>query len=583
MTRLKLRLACFLVFSSTLALLLPASAQPLAGDPAEGLGPYGIGGHGTLVPFGGEPYQPTALSCSIHTACPAGDGWENEISATVRVVIDGGACSGVLVNNVRQDRRPYVLTAHHCGPAAVGQKVDWRFEFGYRSPSCAHPAETPTPLTLRGGVVRAAAGYPQDFTLVELTDALPVDAEVAFAGWSLAADPPPRGAVISHPRGDLARIAFDDDPLVGFGEYWYAAFDRGTIEVGSSGAPLFDDQHRLIGLVRSALAIDHHACSGPGGDDNRARILFPRLSSLWPLGLGAVLDPDGTGTATLPALEPPPPVWIHEVNADDRHAGKDKGEFVELAGTPGLDLDGYTLAVYACAGAEASLLAEHRLSRFVFRREQRLGGRSFGFFVLGGPALPAPHRDQLFDSDLGSAINALPDGSGRLVLRAPDGTPVFDYQYDDGREGVCPTDRPTRSAGDVPGSSMGFLSSAAPDAGTPGEIPLALTPGRPNAGAASGPGTPAGRVAPDAVTLSAYPNPFNPETHLTVRVDRRQQVRVEVFEVTGRRMALLYDGPMEPGEAYTLSFEALRLPSGVYLARAAGETFVASRPLTLLK
>ena len=94
--------------------------------------------------------------------------------------------------------------------------------------------------------------------------------------------------MVSHPQQDIKKITFDDDPLLDAAAYWVATFDRGTIEVGSSGGPLFNGKHQVIGHVRSAIGIDHHACSGPGGDDNRAMILFPKLAMIWDQGAAGV-------------------------------------------------------------------------------------------------------------------------------------------------------------------------------------------------------------------------------------------------------------------------------------------------------
>jgi len=50
---------------------------------------------------------------------------------------------------------------------------------------------------------------------------------------------------------------------------------------------------------------------------------------------------------------------------------------------------------------------------------------------------------------------------------------------------------------------------------------------------------------PAAYALSAaYPNPFNPQTQFTLMVAARQHVTVDVFDVTGRRVARLHDGPL---------------------------------------
>jgi len=89
---------------------------------------------------------------------------------------------------------------------------------------------------------------------------------------------------------------------------------------------------------------------------------------------------------------------------------------------------------------------------------------------------------------------------------------------------------------------------------------------------------------PEGYRLSgAYPNPFNPSTTLTLEVAAAQRVRVEAFDAVGRRVATLFDGPVTPGAPRSLSFEAGGLPSGPYLLRVTGETFRATRRVTLLK
>ena len=82
---------------------------------------------------------------------------------------------------------------------------------------------------------------------------------------------------------------------------------------------------------------------------------------------------------------------------------------------------------------------------------------------------------------------------------------------------------------------------------------------------------------------SAYPNPFNPTTQFTLTLDQRQNVLIEVYNLLGRRVALLHDGPLEAQERYTFTFEADNLPSGLYLIRTAGATFSNTQQVTLLK
>ena len=95
-------------------------------------------------------------------------------------------------------------------------------------------------------------------------------------------------------------------------------------------------------------------------------------------------------------------------------------------------------------------------------------------------------------------------------------------------------------------------------------------------------------LVPAAPTLDNFPNPFNPSTTLSYTVPREAApVRLEVFDVTGRRMRLLVDGVQEPGtyEAAWDGTGAAGAPvaSGVYLARLQVGSHVQVRRMLLVK
>ena len=79
------------------------------------------------------------------------------------------------------------------------------------------------------------------------------------------------------------------------------------------------------------------------------------------------------------------------------------------------------------------------------------------------------------------------------------------------------------------------------------------------------------------------PNPFLEHTAFTVTAAVAQRVRVELFNVLGQRVALLYDGPLAAHQPAHFSLEGATLPSGRYLIRATGERVVSSRAVVLLK
>src|SRR5690606_22055887 len=79
---------------------------------------------------------------------------------------------------------------------------------------------------------------------------------------------------------------------------------------------------------------------------------------------------------------------------------------------------------------------------------------------------------------------------------------------------------------------------------------------------------------------AAVPNPSTGRTALTLEVAETQRVAVGVHDALGRRIAMLHDGPLAAGAAHRLAFDGSGLPAGVYVVRALGETFAATRIVT---
>ena len=67
--------------------------------------------------------------------------------------------------------------------------------------------------------------------------------------------------------------------------------------------------------------------------------------------------------------------------------------------------------------------------------------------------------------------------------------------------------------------------------------------------------------------LRGYPNPFNPNATIEFRAEEGGSTKVEVFDLSGSRVAVLFAGRAEPGVVYRREFEAGRLSSGVYVVR----------------
>jgi len=88
---------------------------------------------------------------------------------------------------------------------------------------------------------------------------------------------------------------------------------------------------------------------------------------------------------------------------------------------------------------------------------------------------------------------------------------------------------------------------------------------------------------PDAVFLAPnYPNPFNPATVLNVSLPGRMEVDLRVVDALGRTVAILVQGTMEAG-LHPVRFEAVDLPSGVYLAYLRAGSITQTQKLVLLR
>jgi hypothetical protein len=79
-----------------------------------------------------------------------------------------------------------------------------------------------------------------------------------------------------------------------------------------------------------------------------------------------------------------------------------------------------------------------------------------------------------------------------------------------------------------------------------------------------------------------YPNPFNPSTLISYEVAAAGQVRLEVFDMLGRRVATLVDGAMPAGQ-HQVTFDAHALPSGVYVYRLEAGNRMLTRTMMLVK
>ncbi len=79
-----------------------------------------------------------------------------------------------------------------------------------------------------------------------------------------------------------------------------------------------------------------------------------------------------------------------------------------------------------------------------------------------------------------------------------------------------------------------------------------------------------------------YPNPFNPSTMIRFAVPADMNVKLDVYNTLGEKVAELVNGPMTAG-TYEVPFNAATLPSGIYFYRIEAGSNVAIRKMILMK
>ena len=79
-----------------------------------------------------------------------------------------------------------------------------------------------------------------------------------------------------------------------------------------------------------------------------------------------------------------------------------------------------------------------------------------------------------------------------------------------------------------------------------------------------------------------YPNPFNPKTIINYAVAEEVQIKISVFNMLGKVVAVLINEKKTPGY-YELIFGGENLPSGVYIYQLEAGNFISSKKMILLK
>ena len=250
----------------------------------------------------------------VDVNCPAGANWQIDKHAVCRMTFKDGAswywCSGALVNNTASDGKPYFLTANHCintNASAATLTVDFNYETVSCNASLNYKNQSLSGSTL------LTHNQSSDYSLLLLSETPTIAYLPYYAGWDASGAIAANATGIHHPEGMYKCISIDSSPITSYnGEiswdnsnttaantHWEVIFNTGIVLGGSSGSPLFNQKHHIVGQLH-------------GGTEDTA--YYGKFSLSWNADpimsnrVSAYLDPNNTGTKVLDGMFVTPPI-----------------------------------------------------------------------------------------------------------------------------------------------------------------------------------------------------------------------------------------------------------------------------------
>ncbi|MDZ7808444.1 MAG: T9SS type A sorting domain-containing protein [Gracilimonas sp.] len=93
-----------------------------------------------------------------------------------------------------------------------------------------------------------------------------------------------------------------------------------------------------------------------------------------------------------------------------------------------------------------------------------------------------------------------------------------------------------------------------------------------------------GDIPEEIAVYQNYPNPFNPSTKIRFELPQTAFVRLEVYDIMGRKVQTLINETLNPrSRPYEYTFNAQGLSSGVYIYRLKIDNEVTTRKMTYVK
>jgi hypothetical protein len=90
------------------------------------------------------------------------------------------------------------------------------------------------------------------------------------------------------------------------------------------------------------------------------------------------------------------------------------------------------------------------------------------------------------------------------------------------------------------------------------------------------------QISDKFILFQNYPNPFNSQTKIYYALFKNDQIKVEIFDLIGKKIATLYQGPSTMG-FHSIEFQADQLPSGIYYYQLTAGSHSEARKMILYR
>jgi hypothetical protein len=180
----------------------------------------------------------------------------NYNSSTCQIIFKGSyTCSGVLINNTKDQGRPLILTAAHC----IESEEDLNsivVIFGKRKLLKDQPYDGLEWSSVGASLLPSSKEI--DFALLELDSRIPIHVSPVYLGWNKMISQPELIYTIHSPDFEDSQYSFSIAKpslatfgglydSVPFGHWKVDQWAQGLTSLGSSGAPLLDSNFEIIG------------------------------------------------------------------------------------------------------------------------------------------------------------------------------------------------------------------------------------------------------------------------------------------------------------------------------------------------